>query len=518
MIKVKTIILSAMSLMATSLINAQTYEDVLRYSQPQYSGTARSVGMGGAFGSLGGDFSSLSINPAGIGAYRSSEFSFTPAITLNKTESNFNNLGTTTLTNVPTEDNKSKLAINQIGYVGTYRPMRETTKGLVSTHFAIGYNRNNNFNYRSMAYARNVSNSMTDMFVINADYSDPTYLSGATGLAYDAYLIDLEDPDSGDLFYTNYFLADDKVHQTRIIEKDGYSGEFNFTFGANISNFVLVGGSLNINLLNYKEDSNYFEEFSEDNAAVGSTDPNFNHFSLSDYLNASGAGMNLKLGVILTPTKGLRVGLAYHTPTWYSIEEEYGSRIDGVFYNTIDDIGSNKTYAYYDGEYDYKFQTPDKLVASASYILGKWAIFSVDYERINYANAKFKASVDDWNDITIINEQNEIIKDIFTTANNFRAGAEFRLNKQFSLRGGYALQASPYKEDPKDNEIKSISAGLGYRFNNYFFDVAYKLSSYNINYYNYNWDSSYDQYIGAPPIVKTDVKDNNIVFTFGVKF
>ncbi len=513
MMNFKSLIFSALIFTTTNLLNAQTYEDVLRYSQPQYSGTARSVGMGGAFGSLGGDFSALSINPAGIAAYRSSEFTFTPSIILNKTESNYNNPEQVSFTNISSEDNKTKLGINQIGYVGTYRPMRESNKGLVSTHFGIGYNRNNNFNYRSMASARNVSNSMTHMFVSYADYSDPDYLTGSTGLAYDAYLIDLDDPDSGSLLYTNYFLADDKVHQTRIIEKNGYSGEFNFTFGANVSNLLLIGGSLNINLLNYKEDSNYFEEFSENNSAVGDTDPIFSHFTLSNYLNASGAGMNIKLGVILTPTKGLRLGLAYHSPTWYNIDEEYGSSINSSFYN----YDSESTY--YDGEYDYKFQTPDKLIASASYIFGKWAIVSFDYERINYTNAKFKASVDDWEDITFINDQNEDIKTTFTTTNNFRAGAEFRINKQFSIRGGYAFQASPYKENPKDNEITSYSAGIGYRFNNYFFDIAYKLSSYSINYQNYDWyDTSYDDEFGIPPIVKTDVKDNNIVFTFGVKF
>ncbi|MCW3787253.1 OmpP1/FadL family transporter [Plebeiibacterium sediminum] len=511
MMKLK-IKISALALLVSSALMSQTYQDVLRYSQPQYSGTARSVAMGGAFGSLGGDFSAIGINPAGIAAYRSSEFTFTPSLILNKTESNYNNPQAVSFTNISSEDNKTSFAINQIGYVGTYRPMRESSKGLISTHFGIGYNRNNNFNYRSMANARNVSNSMTDMFVINADLSDPDYLTGNTGLAYDAYLIDLEDPESGDLYYTNYLLGEDRVHQTKILEKKGYTGEFSFTFGANISNFLLAGGSINYSLLNYNENSTYFEEFSEDNAPVGADDPLFSRYTVSNTLDASGTGLNLKIGVILLPVKGLRVGLAYHSPTWYNIEETYTADINSIFFNF------NREDKGYDGEYDYNFRTPDKLVASAAYIIGKNAILSFDYERINYAGAKYNSTVDDWTDITIINEQNEIIKDMFTSTNNFRAGIEYRINQQFSLRGGYALQGSPYKEDPKDNEVTSISAGFGYRFNNYFFDFAYKLSSYELNSYNYNWDPSYDANVGAPPIVKTDVKDSNIVFTFGLKF
>ena len=55
-------------------IQAQDLVDALRYSQIQIQGTARSGSMGNAFGALGGDFTSVSINPAGIGLYRSGEF------------------------------------------------------------------------------------------------------------------------------------------------------------------------------------------------------------------------------------------------------------------------------------------------------------------------------------------------------------------------------------------------------------------------------------------------------------
>ena len=71
------------------ITNAQTDADALRYSQTSIAGTARFVSMGGAFGALGGDFSTLSWNPAGIAIYRKSEFTFTPSIYLEKTKSDF---------------------------------------------------------------------------------------------------------------------------------------------------------------------------------------------------------------------------------------------------------------------------------------------------------------------------------------------------------------------------------------------------------------------------------------------
>ncbi len=521
MTKIKIIIISTLAIVSISICNGQNYEDIPIFSQLQYSGTARSIAMGGAFGSLGGDYSSIGINPAGIAAYRSSEFTFTPSLTLNNTKSNYKSLGGTSFDNISSEDNITKLVFNQIGAVWTYRPIREVKKGLISSHLAIGYNRNNNFNYKSLSQAKSVTNSMTDFFIIDANNNDQDYWDGSTYLAYQTYLIN---PDE-DNYYTNYLAREadlyDLVDQSKLIKKNGYAGEINISSGANISNFILVGASLNISLLNYSEDIIYHEKYSDNND--GYDQYVFNNYSVKDYLDFSGSGINLKLGVIILPFKNFRLGIAYHSPTWYNMEEEYGTRIEASFFNEIPEEGVSSIYDYYKDQKEYNFRTPDKLIASASYIFGKHAILSFDYERINYSNSKFKSSTDNFDYIDIINANNMAIKNTYTVSNNFRTGLEYRINKQISLRAGYSFQGTPYKdklykEASKDNEITSYTAGLGYRFGNYFFDIAYKLSSYDINYYNYNWDTSYDEYFGAPPIVKTNVKDSNIVFTFGVKY
>ena len=61
-------------------------EQMARLSQDQHFGTARSMAMGSAFTSLGGDMSTLFINPAGLGMYRTNEFSLTPLVTLSRSE------------------------------------------------------------------------------------------------------------------------------------------------------------------------------------------------------------------------------------------------------------------------------------------------------------------------------------------------------------------------------------------------------------------------------------------------
>ncbi len=58
-------IVCASTLLIAGDVWAQGEIDAYRYSQTEVTGTARSMSMGGAFGALGGDISSIAINPAG---------------------------------------------------------------------------------------------------------------------------------------------------------------------------------------------------------------------------------------------------------------------------------------------------------------------------------------------------------------------------------------------------------------------------------------------------------------------
>ena len=62
--------------------NSQNETDALRYSYLNYNGTARYAGLGGAMGALGADMSAISMNPAGMGRYSRSDFSFTGDLTI----------------------------------------------------------------------------------------------------------------------------------------------------------------------------------------------------------------------------------------------------------------------------------------------------------------------------------------------------------------------------------------------------------------------------------------------------
>ncbi|HRG89472.1 MAG TPA: hypothetical protein PLW44_10660, partial [Chitinophagales bacterium] len=71
---------------------AQGYlQEGLLFSRTSTPGTARTVGAGNAFGSVGADMGSLSVNPAGIGLYGATDMRVTTAITNDNNEALFNN-------------------------------------------------------------------------------------------------------------------------------------------------------------------------------------------------------------------------------------------------------------------------------------------------------------------------------------------------------------------------------------------------------------------------------------------
>src|SRR5436190_4966794 len=93
------------ALLASVAASAQDVREAYNLSNTAVQGSARAIGFGGALGSVGGDFSAISVNPAGLGIYRSSELSFTPALKFNGTESDY--AGTST------SDNTTRFGISQ---------------------------------------------------------------------------------------------------------------------------------------------------------------------------------------------------------------------------------------------------------------------------------------------------------------------------------------------------------------------------------------------------------------------
>jgi hypothetical protein len=499
-------------------LKGQNIDDALTYSSSQPTGTARSIALGGAMGALGGDYSAIAINPAGIAVYRSSEFSFTPSLIYSKSNSKYYN--------TESGDDKFSFPINQISYVGTSRLMRKVGKGLVSTHFAIGYNRTQNYNRKNFIQGYNINSSLLDGFVYDANnYGLTPFYSD---LAYKAFLLDPV-ADGADTYYNAFEYLDDEgipqwgpkngLNQNRINSESGYSGNFNLTYGANFSNTLFLGATVTLATLHYEKDYEHYEEV----AASENQWDYLDHYSFSESLTTNGTGIKLKIGAIYKPIQSLRIGASFQTPTFYSIDEDFSTSI-----RVPNGFANKQLYESDLGESSYNFRTPYQAIGSIAYIIGSKGLVSIDYEYTNFGLMEFKSKNTNSSDVSFLNSLNDNISNEFRATHDLRFGAEYRILPTLSLRGGYATYQNPYKNQliiNKEDETKDkfniqsdkydISGGIGFKYENMSLDIAYlyRHQTYVQSLY-YSADvSDESQY----PVEITN-KDHQIAVTLGWRF
>lgn len=105
----KQIFIFCIILLIGRQVFSQVPEDAKLYSWYPQTGTARSLAIGGAMGSLGGDISALYVNPAGLGFYRTNEFVISPQFSFNK--------NAVTFINNPKDTGKNAFALGTIGVI-----------------------------------------------------------------------------------------------------------------------------------------------------------------------------------------------------------------------------------------------------------------------------------------------------------------------------------------------------------------------------------------------------------------
>ena len=126
---------------------------LLQLSQRESVGTARSMGMGGAFTSLGGDMASFGYNPAGFGMYQRNEVSATLGLGIAQAKNiNAYNYGS---------NDAVRVALNNIG--ASFK-MYESSGKLTAINFAVGYNKIADYNYDMSYVGPTTVSSLADAF------------------------------------------------------------------------------------------------------------------------------------------------------------------------------------------------------------------------------------------------------------------------------------------------------------------------------------------------------------------
>lgn len=506
----KSIFLIAITLVIVNNIYAQEPADALRYSWITQSGTARNQAIGGASASLGGEFSTLFINPAGLGFYKTDELVLTPAFNMQKNKSTYRS--------EQESASKNQFNFGASGLLFSFPSYQN--KGIRNFTIAIGANRvadfNNNIYYKGLNNTTSYSEKYLEE-LINNNATDPNVVANGSfpygsSLALNTYLIDTIRGANGSVAgYKSLAPVGSGLIQENTINTKGGMTDFALGGAANFRDKLFIGGTVTVSLLHYNRNS----EFKESDA-TSNTANNFSYFQVNEMLDTKGTGVNGKIGLIYKPVEYVRLGFTFHSPTFYNLTDNYTTDITtslegyggaGIKTQSSKDFNNGNP-----GTLKYNFSTPWRIIASGSYVFREVeniqrqkAFITADIEYVNYTSASFKSS--DATTSSYFSDLNAAIKDEYKGAVNFRLGGELKFNT-IMVRLGGAYYSNPYQNEKAG--ITKLSGGLGYRDKGIFIDLTYV--------YSMNKDVNYP-YRLQNPIDPASIKNNagNVVATIGFK-
>ncbi|MDR3061567.1 MAG: outer membrane protein transport protein [Dysgonamonadaceae bacterium] len=320
------------------------------------------------------------------------------------------------------------------------------------------------------------------------------------------------------------------------MKERGYIETYDFSLGTNFSDKFYLGATFSLTNILYHLDSFYGEKLGE-----GGT------IGLDNYFETQGAGYQFNAGVIWRPVDALRLGVAYHSPVWYSLTDYYQgtAKADHAGGNT----GQEGISTPNDALTDYRFNTPYYWVFSAAGVIGTKAVVSLDYEIKDYSGMNLMDKYGKEKEF-----ENHYIQQDFKTASTVRAGLEYRFTPQFSGRLGYSWVENPYKTEFKDNpsageylnvnekyrykdlivgtvphytiesNVNYLTAGIGYRFTPRFYvdaTLVYRSQTDDLYYFpSYefiNNNGEHRQLVKSIPAKLTNNTYKGLV-TVGYKF
>lgn len=501
------------TLLSAAVLRAQEPSDALRYSWYAPGGTARQQAIGGAMGSLGGDYSATFVNPAGLGFYRSSDALIAPAYHWSGTRATYNGRE---------ESSKDhRFDVNALGLVlgGSHEG-----RGMA---LSLGFTTQADFRSDLLYRGRNNQSSYSQRFIeelarngVRDSTAAYKYPFGSS-LALNTYWLDpVKSNGQVTGFSTNSPIATGLLQEQQITNRGGIY-ELAIGGGAQVSQKWFVGATIGVPLLNYTRHATFTEA-----DATTDTSNHFDFASFEEHLTTKGTGLNLRLGAIYKPAEYWRLGLSVQSPTLYSLTDvfEYQvtantERYQGELYDDSKD--------YNDGapnEFKYRMITPWKATGSLSWVLREVqdvtkqrGFLTADVEYVHYRGMRYLVDADQQtddsgNDVNYFKPVNNTIKDIYKGAFNFRVGGELKFTT-IMVRAGAAYYGNPYKESNGGTGNRlNLSGGLGYRDKGFFVDLTYVHSQQQ--------DINAPYRLASASYYVAEVKraQHNVLLTFGMKF
>ncbi|GGX20263.1 OmpP1/FadL family transporter [Aquimarina muelleri] len=496
------------SVISMSFLNAQDITDALRYSQQEILGTARFRAMSGAFGALGGDISSLQINPAGSAVFLNSYGSLTLSTKHTDNDVNYFNRF----------NNRSfrSTNLNQLGAVFVYQNKNYESSGVNKISLGLTYDQTTDNANKLFASGRS-SNSISSIFLNEAQGLPLSLISRRTGetiedlysflgenegyraqqafLGYEAFIIEPSNSNNPDNTSYSSNISSGFFDQEYYLESTGLNGKFTINGGAQINNNFYLGINLNSHFINYDK----VTEFFEGNNNTGST---INEIIFTNKLSTAGAGFSAQIGGIAKVNKMIRLGASYESPTWYLIEEETTQRLETISDTDGRAVINPRIINVFP---EYKLRTPAKATGSIALLFDQQGLISLDYSYKDYST--IKTSSNEGSNLTNLN--NDIDSNL-QGASTIRIGTEWRFDN-WSFRSGYSFEESPYKNNFILGDKTGYSIGAGYSFGKFKIDAAY----------NYTEQQRTEEFYSNPSFTNFVLIDNytqNITISVGMNF
>lgn len=461
---------------------AQLPEDAVRYSWYPQNGTARNLAIGGVMGSLGGDITATFVNPAGLGFYKTREIVITPGIYLNKLKSDYRQTTTT--------EKQHSFGLGPTGFViGSVNRFQPKKSSAFSIAISQTANFNNTLRYKGLNNFSSFSEQFAEEFAKSGSSIDevlnttsPFPYTSALGLQ--TYLIDTVKV-GGTLQVRGApeaILDAGQALQQEMYKKTS-GGIYELALGGAFNNGEkwLVGGTIGIPFVNYNSKMEFTETDTSSNSRNG-----FKSFNYTDDFQTTGVGFNAKFGVIYKPQEYIRLGLAVHSPSIYFFTDEHtaklATRLETPSGQAENFSETSQTFTNNaPGESRYMQNSPWKAIVSGSYVFREVedvqkqkGFISADIEYINHKASRFSSDAEVPSDDEKIYYKalNDVVKDIYKGAFNFKLGGEVKFNI-IMARLGFAYYSNPYKDAGYKANNMLVSGGLGYRHKGVFFDLTY---------------------------------------------
>lgn len=522
----KYFLLAALGLMAAPALAQETYQDT-KLAENSLNGTARYVGMGGAMEALGADISTIGSNPAGIGLFRKNQVSLSAGVMAQTDAENYTKFNNTT---IDFDGSKSHVSLDQVGFVWS------PTRGRKSyINLAFNYHKSADFN--QILNAANNLNGASQSKLTAIKYAA---FHGQTGgdmvwTGVDAnYEKMMRFDEMGNMYYYNgnEFL----YGQTQ----KGYIGQYDFNISGSINNRVWLGLTIGLHDVNYKSNSMYSENLKSDNPGGAISD----HY---ESLKIDGTGFDVKAGVIFRPVNDspFRIGAYLNSPVYYDLTMSGASRLEMVDVKSYDDTAfSNNTCSY-----DYRLNTAWKAGVSLGHTVGNYLALGATYEYAWYDHMdnriKDGGYYDSWyGDYYETSSSDDAMNDntrfSLSGVSTVKLGLEYKPMPLVAIRLGYNYVSPMFKEEGyRDQSIASpgtayatssdftnwkatnrITAGVGFNYQGWAFDVAYQYSAQKGDFYPFmsyydNHDSENDC---IAPATKVENNRHQLLMTLSYKF